>query len=55
MSWKVKAFAWNAKGRRFKTVAEGDRWDDEFMRTVSYWIRNMDPGEKVVITRKKEK
>jgi len=54
MSWKVKAFASNAKGRRFKTVAEFD--DDEALsaedvKILMYWIRSMDYGEKVVVRR----
>lgn len=51
MPWKVKGFAWNSKGRKFKTVAEVDEYDDDLIIQVAYWVRNMDPGEKVVIKR----
>lgn len=56
MPWKVKAFRHFSKGRaRFEKVAWQDEFGDDFMQTVSYWVRNMEPGEKVVITREKEK
>lgn len=51
MSWKVKATAWGCKGPRYKTVAETDEYDDDLLRQIAYWVRNMDPGEKVVIKR----
>jgi hypothetical protein len=53
MPWKVKAFAWNSKGRKFKTVTAQDEFDDDFMQSISYWVRNMEPGEKVIIRRSK--
>jgi hypothetical protein len=54
MPWKVKAFASDERGRRYKTVAEFD--DDEVLdaydaQLIMYWVRNMDPGEKVVVRR----
>lgn len=55
MPWKVKATAHGFGGQKeFKTVAEID--DDEVIdeddaRLIMYWIRNMEPGEKVVIRR----
>ncbi len=51
MSWKVKATAWNASGPKTKIVAEVDEYDDIFLRQIAYWVRNMEPGEKVVIKR----
>jgi len=53
MSWKVKATAWNAKGKRYKTVLEvdGEVVDEEQARMIMYWVRNMEPGEKVVVRR----
>jgi hypothetical protein len=52
MPWKVKAFAHRHGWKRvFKTVARTDEFDDDFMQAVSYWVRNMEPGEKVVIRR----
>lgn len=56
MPWKVKSHAHKPEGRvRYETVAEADEFDDDFMRCVNYWVRNLEPGHKVVITRKKEK
>lgn len=54
MSWKVKATAWDCKGPRYKTVLEVDDnevIDEEQARMIMYWIRNMEPGQKVVIRR----
>jgi len=54
MPWKVKAYASNAEGRRYKTVAEfdDDEIDDpEATRIIAYWFRSMEPGEKVVVRR----
>lgn len=54
MPWKVKATAWNSRSKKYKTVLEVDDEeviDDENARTIMYWIRNMEPGEKVVIRR----
>lgn len=53
MPWKVKAYASNAEGRKFKTVLTADEWDDEVLRQIGYWVRNMEPGEKVTIRRTK--
>lgn len=47
----MKAFASDSRGRRFRTVAEVDEYDDDLIIQVAYWVRNMDPGEKVVIKR----
>lgn len=51
MSWKVKATAWNSQGPKYKTVIQADEYDDELLSQIAYWIRNMEPGEKVVIRR----
>lgn len=52
MPWKVKATAHKSRGRKkYKTVARVDEYDDDLMQIVSYWVRSMDPGEKVVIRR----
>jgi hypothetical protein len=51
MSWKVKAHAWNAKGRRFKVVIVAEEWDDEARHSLDYWIRNMDSTDKITIRR----
>lgn len=49
MPWKVSAYASNADGRCFKVVAEGDGDPEEAMEFVPYWVRNMEPGEMVVV------
>lgn len=49
MSWKVKAYASNAEGRKFKTVLTAEEWDDGILRQIGYWVRNMEPGEKVLV------
>lgn len=51
MPWKVSANAWNAEGPRFKVVAEADDDPEDILQAVSYWVRNLEPGEKVVIER----
>ena len=54
MSWEVKATAWNGLGKKYKTVlkvADAEAICDEEARMILYWIRNMAPGEKVVIKR----
>lgn len=54
MPWEVKATAWNSRGKEFKTVVEvGDEEviDDDSARSIMYWIRNMEPGEEVVVRR----
>jgi hypothetical protein len=54
VAWKVKATAWNHLGKRYKTVLEiedDEVIDDEQARMIMYWIRNMEPGEKVVVRR----
>lgn len=51
MAWKVKAFAYGAKGRRFKKVVELDEYEDDLIVQISYWVRNMEPGDKVVVKR----
>jgi hypothetical protein len=54
MPWKVKAFMHFGGGMvRFKKVAEQEEFDDDFMQTVGYWVRNLEPGQKVVISRSK--
>lgn len=54
MPWKVKATAWNSEGPKRKTVLEIDDdeiWDRESVQMLMYWVRNMEPGEKVVVKR----
>ena len=54
MPWKVKATAWNSEGAKYKTVLEiedDEVVDEEQARMIMYWIRNMEPGQKVVIRR----
>lgn len=54
MPWEVKATAWSSAGPLYKTVLEIDDdevVDDEQARLILYWIRNMEPGEKVVVRR----
>lgn len=54
MPWKVKAMAWNCSGQKYKTVLtvqDDEVITDEEARMILYWVRNMEPGEKVVIKR----
>lgn len=52
MPWKVKANAWRVDGPpEFKVVGELDEYDDDLIAQVAYWVRSMEPGEKVVIER----
>ena len=54
MPWEVKASASDRTGREFKTVLEIDDEeviDEDNARMIMYWVRNMEPGEKVVIRR----
>lgn len=53
MPWTVSANAWKEDGPRFKVVAETDDDEDpaDIMQAIGYWVRNMEPGEKVVIER----
>ena len=57
MPWQVKATAWNSQGSEFKVVLEvfdDEVIDEEYARMIMYWIRNMEPGEEVVISRRFE-
>lgn len=53
MPWQVSAFASDEHGRRFKEVINTDDGDEveDVMELLPYWVRNMDPGELVVIVR----
>lgn len=54
MPWKVKAVAHKSGSHKvFKTVVEveGDTITEEEIRMIMYWVRNAEPGEKVVISR----
>jgi pyruvate-formate lyase-activating enzyme len=54
MPWKVISPASDATGRHVKAVLESvssEELHDEELRMIAYWIRNMEPGEKVVIER----
>lgn len=41
------------QARKRKKVMEviGDEFTDDHLKLLSYWIRNMEPGEKVVVRR----
>lgn len=53
MPWKVSANAWNSNGSSYSlgVVAEADDDPEDILQAVSYWVRNLEPGEKVVIER----
>lgn len=58
MPWKVTCPASDSTGRHTKTVLEiafdeddDDVIDRDYDSMIMYWVRNMEPGEKVVIER----
>ena len=53
MPWQVKAYAWSNGGPEWKVVLEvpGEEYTEDDLRTLAYWVRNAEPGDKVTVER----